>query len=484
MANEGAKIPPQALEAEQAVLGAMILYPTAMERGLELLSAEMFYANAHATVFNRMEQLVLGGSQVDILTVTDGLDNHGELDKVGGAEYIAQLVEAVITPAHFDEHAKLVEDKALLRKVVEVCTYAIDRAYTAPGEVRNFVDTVEADFYKISERKLRGDFVPIHSIAKSVHDEVLHMQKQQKMITGTSSGYSDLDNILTGFHPSDYIVLAGRTSCGKTAFALSLARNIAIRADEDQKRGVAIFSLEMAKEQVALRILAAEAKIDAQHMRQGYLTTAELNELSLKLEKVANAPIYIDDSASISVMEMRTKARRLSRRADIGLIIVDYLQLVSPVGRHTNRQEEVASISRSLKALARELDATVLALAQLSRRVEETRDNKPRLSHLRESGAIEQDADVVLLLYRPEIHGIDTIEIGNTTTESKGLATLMIAKQRNGPIGDVYFVFHKDSISFDPYAKQYSDGTEFENKYKKSSVSDDFDYADEEMGGV
>ncbi|MCD6594452.1 replicative DNA helicase [bacterium] len=478
---ENIKTLPQAIEAERTVLGAMILYPNVTERGLELLNGDMFYLKSHRVIFERIEKLAIDGKSIDTVTLNEALISYGELERIGGSEYIAQLVDSVITPAHFDEHVKLVEDKALLRKVVELCTNAIDRVYTAPGDVRIFIDTIESEFYKISAYKLRGDFVPIHSIVKSVHEEIKELQKAKKLVTGVSTGYSDLDDLLTGFHPSDYVVLAGRTSSGKTAFALSIARNIAIRADEDKRAGVAIFSLEMSKEQVALRLLASEAKINAQRMRQGFLKRDEINTLALKVERVANSPIYIDDTPSLTVMEMRTKARRLSRRVDIGVVVVDYLQLVASSGRRSdNRQEEVASVSRALKALARELKVTVIALAQLSRKVEESRDHRPRLSHLRESGAIEQDADVVMLLYRPEIHNVETIRWRNEELDSKGLAELIVAKQRNGPIGNKMFVFDQESICFEPYMQTQSNYNPKENK--SSGRMDNF--TDEDMGGV
>ncbi|RKZ29356.1 replicative DNA helicase [bacterium] len=478
---QNVKTLPQAIEAERTVLGAMILYPNIAERGLEILSEDMFYLKSHQIIFNRIQALAIDGKSIDLVTLNEALSSYGELEKVGGTEYIAQLVDSVITPAHFDEHAKLVEDKALLRKIVELCTNAIDKAYTAPGDVRMFVDSIEAAFYRISAYKLRGDFVPIHSIVKSVHEEVKELQKAKRLVTGISTGYSDLDSILTGFHPSDYVVIAGRTSSGKTAFALSVARNIAIRADEDKRTGVAIFSLEMSREQLALRLLASEAKINAQRMRQGFLKRDEINTLALKVERVANAPIYIDDTPNLTVMEMRTKARRLSRKVDIGVIIVDYLQLVAPSGRRSdNRQEEVASVSRALKALARELNVTVIALAQLSRKVEESRDHRPRLSHLRESGAIEQDADVVMLLYRPEIHGVEQIRWRNEMLESKGLAELIIAKQRNGPQGKAMFVFDKESICFEPYVQG---GREYAPEQGEQPMPPS-DFADEDMGGV
>ncbi|MCD6417937.1 replicative DNA helicase [bacterium] len=481
MADKGKmeNIPPQALEAERDVLGAMIMYPNLTERGLELLEAEMFYSRANAIIFNRIMELVNENSPVDEITVINTLKKYGELDKIGGADYIANLLSSVINPAHFEEHCSLIEEQALLRKIIDLSVSVIERAHRGPGDVKIFVDGVEAEFYKISEKRLRGDFVPFRSVAQDVHEDILKLQKRNRFITGISTGYNKLDRLLTGLHPSDYIVLAGRTSTGKTAFALSLARNIALNPDENERSGVAIFSLEMSKEQVALRILSSVTGVSAQRMRQGFLEKKELSQIAFKLEQIQNAPIYIDDTPNLTVMEMRAKARRLLRRVPVGVIIVDYLQLVLPSKRTDNRQEEVASISRSLKALARELDVTVIALAQLSRKVEESGDKRPRLSHLRESGAIEQDADVVLLLYRPEVHRIDKIKIPgkDEPVPSEGLASLMIAKQRNGPTGEVIFSFNKESISFEEYGY-----VEEENVPVAADVEGVDDY--ESYGGV
>ncbi len=443
---------PHSPDAERAVLGAMIMYPAALERGLELLEGSMFFNKAHAIIFNRMAQLVHDNVSVDVVTLSEALERHGELGKVGGREYIADLASSVISPAHFDEHASVVKEKALLRSLVEFCTEVIDRIYRAPGDVQTFIDRVEAEFFGLTQRRIKSDFVSLRKIIFDVYEEVQALQKQRKLVSGISTGYSELDRILTGFHPSDYIVLGGRTSSGKTAFALSLARNIAITPEDENRRGVAIFSLEMSAQQLALRLLAGAANVSAHRMRQGMLRKDELAELSLKLDRVASAPIFIDDTANLSIMELRTKARRLLRRADISLIIVDYLQLVAPARRYDTRQEEVASISRALKNLARELEVTVLALAQLARRAEETKDYRPRLSHLRESGAIEQDADVVLLLHRPELYDKEKpIKIGDDLVSPEGIAELIIAKQRNGPTGEVYFAFDKESITFEQY---------------------------------
>ncbi len=479
------KIPPHSLEAERAVLGIMIMYPDSAEVGFERLTEDMFYSPAHRIIFSRLIKMAQANQPIDAVTIKEALVQHGELEKIGGAEYLAQIVNSVLTPAHFEEYLNLLEDKALLRRIVKLCTDAINKAYQGPGDVKLFVDSIEAEFYRLSENRLKGDFVHIQSVIKDVHREILELQKSQRIITGISTGYADLDKMLTGFHPSDYVVVAGRTSSGKTAFALSLARNIAIRADERNRTGVAIFSLEMSKEQVVLRLLAGEAKVSAHRMRQGFLTRDELNEIAMKVDRVATAPIFIDDTPNLTVMEMRSKARRLARRVNIGVIIVDYLQLVNPSVRADSRQEEVASVSRALKALARELGVTVVALAQLSRRVEESRDHRPKLSHLRESGAIEQDADVVLLLYRPEAHGISRIEVNGIEMDSAGMAELIVAKQRNGPTGSVYLSFDKECITFEPYEMEYQTTAPVpEGKFEDDEVlHHDIDDGIDEFGG-
>ncbi len=452
MADSLIKIPPQAVEAERAVLGAMLLYPNLREDGLRELQAEMFVIPSHKLMFERIIKMTLESKSVDALTLAEELRAQGELERAGNTEYIASLVDSIYSPAHFSEYVELVSSKALLRRVLEICNTTIETIFRAPGDADRLIDDIESKFFDLSEKRIRNDFVAIGSIVHDEFEKVQQIQKGLVTIKGTSTHYTELDKLITGFHGSDYIVLAGRTSAGKTAFALSFARNIAIRADESKKEGVALFSLEMSKESMALRILACEANVSAHRMRNGTLSKDEINELSLKVDRVATAPIFIDDTPGITVMEMRSKLRRLIYKVNIKLVIIDYMQLVTHVGRADNRQAEVAAISRALKGLAREFNITVLALAQLSRRVEDAKENRPQLSHLRESGAIEQDADVVLLLYRPEVHGIDTIEIGSQRIQSEGLATLIVAKQRNGPIGDVHFVFNKDSISFEEYA--------------------------------
>ncbi len=453
--------PPQALEAERAVLGAMILYPSELEMGLEILEANMFYSQANAIIFNRISQMVLSGCVVDTLTLCDALFKNGELEKVGGAEYISSIVSSTLSPAHFEEHANLVEEKAILRKLVDLSTSIIDRTYRAPGDTREFIDKVESEFYAISERRLRGDFISIRSVAHDVFDEIKALHKRKKFPSAISTGYRELDEILTGIHPSDYIVLAGRTSTGKTALGLSIAKNIAIDPEEKDRKGVAIFSLEMSRQQVVMRILSSVARVNAQNLKKGILSKREMNLLNLKTDFISSAPIYIDDTPNLSVLEMRAKARRLLSRTKIDLIIIDYLQLILPSKRTDNRQEEVASISRSLKALARELNVSVLALAQLSRRADDATEKgqEPRLSHLRESGAIEQDADTVLLLWRPESESKKKEKLSQDGSERQklpeGLTKLIVAKQRNGPTGAIWLKFEKDFIVFDSYEMMY-----------------------------
>ena len=450
MTDQISKTLPHSLKAEHAVIGAMILYPDKNEIGLDKLDPGMFYYKRHTTIFSRISELCNKGQQVDSITITDSLKNHGELENVGGSEYIIELIESVISPINFEEHVKIIKDYAILRSVIQASSSTVSEALSAPGDVKEFLDRVEAKFFNLTQFRTSSDFMHIRAILTNVHDEIVSWTKDHTFKSGLRSGYDDLDDYLAGFHPSDYIVIAGRTSCGKTAFALSLARKIAVQADEKKRKPVAIFSLEMSGEQVAMRILSAEARVNSHKLRMGKLSHGDLNEIALSVKRLINAPIYIDDSPTLTVLEMRAKSRRLARQIDLGLIIVDYLQLITTPGRFDNRQTEVASISRSLKALSRELKIPVIALSQLSRRVEDSRDFRPKLSHLRESGAIEQDADVVLMIYRPEIHNIDTIKVYGKEMNSEGISNIIIAKQRNGPTGDVFLAFDKETISFEP----------------------------------
>jgi len=468
---------PHSLEAERAVLGSMILYPQNAEIGVERLREDMFYSTAHATIFRRIADLIVNGREVDLLTVTEALKNHGELEKVGGSEYLLQLVDSVIAPVHFLEHVRIVEDTAALRKVIELSNDVIQDALSNPGDVRAFIDHVEADFFQLAQYRIKSDFTHIRAIVSKVHEDIVSWHKDKKLKESISTGYKDLDELLAGFHPSDYIVVAGRTGSGKTAFALSITRRIAVLPERSERRPVAIFSLEMDKEQLAKRLIAAEAKVDAHKMRRGILSKGEINKIALAVKKLSDAPIYVDDSPAISLLDLRSKARRLARQVNLGLIIVDYLQLMTPIGRADTRQEEVASISRGLKALAKELNVPIMALAQLSRRAEESPGARPKLSHLRESGAIEQDADVVLLIYRPEIHGIETINVYGRQMDSHGIANIIVAKQRNGPTGDVFLAFHREFVSFEPLEIPREEEV-------PSNPFVDYPSIDDEFGGV
>lgn len=454
MAEDIEKIPPQSAEAERSVLGAMMIDINASERGVEMLEPEYFYIPANEIIFRCMRELQARNSPIDVITVTDALRSSGELEKVGGTQYLAELIDSVVTPANFEHHASLVAEKALLRKIIQLCSTTINRAFDTPGDIQQFIDNTESEFFKISEKRLKGDFVHIRGVVQDVHEQILTWAKSDKIVRGVQTGYTKLDSILTGLHPSDYIIIAGRTSTGKTALALSIARNIAITPSEEERKGVAIFSLEMSREQVALRLLSAEAQVNIHHIRQGMLRESEKNDLALKVKRIQNSPIFIDDSPGLTVMEMRAKARRLLKtHSNIGLIIVDYLQLVQPYRQSDNRQEEVASISRALKGLARELNVPVIALSQLSRKVEEKQDFRPRLSHLRESGAIEQDADIVLLLYRPVVHELKKYKFGKKEydlekEEYRGITEIIVAKQRNGPTGSVLLFFEETTTNF------------------------------------
>ena len=470
-------LPPHSIEAEKAVLGSMILYPQNAELGVEKLTENFFYDSKHKTIFNGIVSLIRNGRQVDILTVADVLKKNDELEKIGGFDYLTQLVESVIAPVNFLEHVKIIEDTFALRRVIELSYETIQQAASRPGDVRKFIDQVEAKFFQLAQYRIKSDFTHIRAIVSKVHEDIVSWHKEKKLKESISTGYKKLDELLAGFHPSDYIVVAGRTGSGKTAFALSITRRIAVLPEPSERRPVAIFSLEMDKEQLAKRLIAAEAKVDAHKMRRGILSKGEINKIALAVKKLSDAPIYVDDSPAISLLDLRSKARRLARQVNLGLIIVDYLQLMTPIGRADTRQEEVASISRGLKALAKELNVPIMALAQLSRRAEESPGARPKLSHLRESGAIEQDADVVLLIYRPEIHGIETINVYGRQMDSHGIANIIVAKQRNGPTGDVFLAFHKEFVSFEPLEIPREEEV-------PSNPFVDYPSIDDEFGGV
>jgi len=435
------RMPPQAVEEEMAVLGSMLIDKEAVNRSLELLDDTAFYKTGHQQIFKAVIVLYEQNTEIDYLTVTDQLEKMGVLDEVGGAYYLTELANAVPSAASVEYYAKIVLEKSLLRKIIGVCNDITAKAYDARDDVVELVDHAERQIFMLSEGNLRKGFTPIHPILNETLDVIDGYHNHAGSVTGVATGFTELDNMTSGLQNADLVIVAGRPSMGKTALCLNIARNAAV----DHGVPVGFFSLEMSNTQLAMRLLCAESRVDAHKVRTGTLPKSEWSRLSTNVGKLAEAPIYIDDSAALSVLEIRAKARRLKSEHGVGLLVIDYLQLARGPSSSESRQIEISAISQSLKALAKELDIPVVALSQLSRAVESRGgDRRPILSDLRESGAIEQDADVVMFIYRPEVYG---------PVEESGIAEIIISKQRNGPTGTVELKFHKDFVLFENLVK-------------------------------
>ncbi|MFQ5638110.1 MAG: replicative DNA helicase [bacterium] len=441
------RMPPHALDAEMAVLGSMLISKDAVTKCLELLDAEAFYKSAHQKIFQAAVNLdERGGIEVDYLTITDELEKMGDLEEVGGAYYVTDLANRVPSAAGVEHYAKIVLEKSLLRKLIEVSNEIANDAYEARDDAVELIDAAEQKIFTLSEKKLRRGFISIDPILQDTFEIIDGFHKREGSVTGVATGFKGLDAMTSGFQNSDLIIIAGRPSMGKTAFCLNIARNAAI----ENKLPVGIFSLEMSNTQLAMRMLCSESRVDAHKLRTGKLPESDWPRLSTYVGKLSEAPIYIDDTAALSVLEIRAKARRLKAEKNVGMIVIDYLQLVKGPRSSESRQIEISMISQSLKALAKELVIPVVALSQLSRAVESRGgDRRPILSDLRESGAIEQDADVVMFIYRPEVYG---------QTEDLGIAEIIVAKQRNGPTGTEKLHFHKAHVRFEdlePYRDEF-----------------------------
>jgi replicative DNA helicase len=423
------RLPPQNLEAETSVLGAVLLENEALNRVLEILKEDDFYRNAHRRIFSAILHLYEHSEPVDLITLSEVLKTRGELDDVGGVEYLNSLVNGVPTAANISYYAKIIKEKALLRKLINRTTEIVSQSYSISGDVDEFIDQAERTIFEISEDRVRPSFYPIKDLIKSSFKTIERLYEKRQLITGVPTGFQRLDELTSGLQPSDLIIIAGRPSMGKTALALNIAQNASVQAAIP----AAIFSLEMSKEQLALRMLCSEAKVDAHRLRGGFLSESDWPKLTRAAGSLSEAPLFIDDTPGLSALEMRAKTRRLKIEHNLGLVIVDYLQLMRGRARADSREQEISDISRSLKALAKELSIPVIALSQLNRRVEERGDKRPQLSDLRESGAIEQDADVILFLYREEVY--------NKSEENRGKAELIIGKQRNGPTDKVDLAF-------------------------------------------
>ena len=445
------RVPPQNIEAEQAVLGAMLIDKEAIAKASEILSSTDFYREAHRVIFNAMLELYNKNEAVDMVTVTEILKRDNKLEDIGGLAYITSLANVVLTAANVKYHADIVAEKSVLRQLVRVSTEIAAMGYEANEDVGTLLDTAESRILEISNRKKKADFTPINDVLMESVQNIEKLINNRGGLTGLPSGFADLDKLTSGLHPSDFIILAARPSMGKTALALNIVQNVALRAHKrigGEPRSVAFFSLEMSKEQLVNRMLCAEAGIDSQRLRVGEMGDKDWDALWGACDLMSKAKIYIDDTAGITVMDMRSRARRLKAEHGLDLIVVDYLQLMQGSGKRNtsgDRQQEVSEISRSLKALARELDVPVLALSQLSRSVEARQVKRPMLSDLRESGSLEQDADIVAFLYREDYY--------NPETENKH-TELIIAKHRNGPVDTVNLFFHKQFTKFVGFSKR------------------------------
>ncbi len=447
------RVPPQNIEAEQAVLGAMLIDKVAIAKATEVLSADDFYREAHRVIFSAMLELYNKNEAVDMVTVTEILKRDNKLEDIGGIAYITSLANVVLTAANVKYHAEIVAEKSVLRQLVRVSTEIAAMGYEANEDVGTLLDTAESRILEISNRKKKNDFTAINDILMDSVQSIESLLQNKGGLTGLPAGFADLDKLTSGLHPSDFIILAARPSMGKTALALNIVQNVALRAHKvigGEPRSVAFFSLEMSKEQLVNRMLCAEAGIDSQRLRVGEMRDEDWTHLWDACDTMSRAKIYIDDTAGITAMDMRSRARRLKAEHGLDLIVVDYLQLMQGSGKRNNsgdRQQEVSEISRSLKALARELDVPVLALSQLSRSVESRQVKRPMLSDLRESGSLEQDADIVAFLYREDYY--------NPETENKH-TELIIAKHRNGPVDTVNLFFQKQFTKFVGFTKRES----------------------------
>jgi replicative DNA helicase len=444
MEQSAGRVPPQAQDVEMAVLGSMLLEKEAISKTLEILDADVFYRPAHQKIFQAIVGLFEKNEAADSLTVVEELRRRGHLDEVGGPVYIADLTMRVTSAANVEYHAKIVLEKALLRNLIAASSEITRTAFNETEDALDLLDRAENEIFKISEKRMKRSYVDMKDALFRTMERLEAIHGKHSGVTGVPSGFSMLDNLTGGFQGSDLIIVAGRPSMGKTAFVLSVARNAAV----DHGVPVGFFSLEMSADQLVLRLICAEARVDAHSVRTGRLPDSQWSQLSTRIGKLHSAKIFIDDTPALGILELRAKARRLRVEHNIGMIIVDYLQLMQGPKNSQSREQEISMISRSLKALAKELNIPVLALSQLNRAVEISNDKRPMLANLRESGALEQDADVVLFVHRPEKYNI--LEEGGKSTE--GLAEIIIGKQRNGPIGDVQLTFVKEYARFENLA--------------------------------
>jgi replicative DNA helicase len=418
------KLPPQNIEAEQSILGAILIDNNALPKTLEILDPEDFYKLSNRKIFNAMTELFDKNEPIDLITLTDYLRKKDDLEAIGGISYLSSLVDMIPTAANVKYHSHIVREKALLRGLLRSANEIAGKVYEDNLDAEDLVDYAEKSIFDISDKRVKASFVSLKEVIKSSFEMIEHLYDKKETVTGVPSGFKDLDDLTTGFQKGDLIVVGGRPSMGKTAFTLNVAQHVGL----DMREPVAIFSLEMSKEQLALRMLCSEAMVNSNSIRKGFIKKEDWHKLTSAASNLTGAPIFIDDSSAITVLELRAKARRLKMEHGLSLVVVDYLQLMKGKGSFERREQEISDISRSLKGLAKELHVPVIAVSQLNRSVESRRPPKPMLADLRESGAIEQDADVILFLYRDEVYNKDN-------PANKGKAEVDIAKQRNGPAG-------------------------------------------------
>ncbi len=437
MSDIDKKIPPQNLDAEQSVLGAVLIDAEAIQRVLEKLSSDYFYKTAHQIIYRTMLDLVAKAEPVDLVTLSEKLRTNNELEQVGGMVYLTDLVDVVSTSANVEHYAKIVEEKAILRNLISTGSKIVEQAFSESLEVEDILDQAEQQIFQVADKRMKKSFTHIRDILGDVMDEIESMYNNETSLLGLSSGFVDLDRITSGFQKSDLVILAARPSMGKTALALNMAMDAAL----NQKKNVAIFSLEMSKESLVSRILCADAQIDSNKLKTGNLHDNDWKKLMRSLGRLDEAGIYIDDSSGLTAMEIRAKSRRIKAERGLDLIVIDYLQLMhGSKSKSENRTQEISEIARQIKSIARELKVPLVALSQLSRSIEQRNDKTPKLSDLRESGEIEQTADLVMFVHREDFY--------EHNSGPHSLADLIIAKHRNGPTGKCQLVFQKDITKF------------------------------------
>ena len=479
------KLPPQAVELEEAVLGAMMIEKDAVNDIIDILSPASFYKDAHQKIYTVIQELFQNSEPIDILTVTQGLKKKGELDIVGGSYYVAQLTNRVASSANVEFHARIISQKYIQRELIRISSETIKLAYEDTSDVFDLLDKAEGDLFKVSEGNIRKNYDKMSTLIHQAVKKIEELSEQEEGLSGVPSGFMNVDKVTSGFQRSDMIILAARPGMGKTAFVLSLARNCAVEFN----KAVGVFSLEMSSLQLVNRLIASETELSAEKLKRGNLEPHEWEQLHARLNRLSEAPLFIDDTPALSIFELRAKARRLKAQHNVELIIIDYLQLMTGGSESKgNREQEISTISRSIKSIAKELDVPVIALSQLSRAVE-TRggDKRPQLSDLRESGAIEQDADMVAFIYRPEYYGLTEDEAGNST---QGLAELIIAKHRNGSLENIPLKFISHLAKFEdfdnpnfvgggdlPFSNEFNDSSSMirSSKMNDDEANDSFD---------